>query len=51
LRILRQFLGFAKIIGADRTSAAVFAKIFGRTDQFDEFFGIGFNETLFLEGA
>jgi hypothetical protein len=51
LKELRQFLGLAEILGVDCTSAAVFAKILSRTDQPDKFFGIGFDKTLFLEGA
>jgi hypothetical protein len=51
LRTLGQFFRVAEIIGTDRTSTAVFAKMLGRADQLDKFLGIGFYKPLFLEGA
>ena len=45
---LIQLLRIAKIILADSTSAAVFAKIPCGLDQFYIFFGIGFDKSFFL---
>jgi len=43
-----QLLRIAKIILADSTSAAVFAKIPCGLDQFFKIFGIGFDISFFL---
>jgi len=51
LIFLRQFRRVAKIIGADRTAAAVLAKVLRRANQLDKFLGVGFYKPLFLEGA
>ena len=49
--VLGKFLRFAEVPGTDRASAAAFTEMLCRSDQFDEFFGIGFNKTLFFQGT